>query len=217
MRHLDVLGLDPTPWGTIDARMREWQQERIADEREDLLVLVEHPEVVTVGPKARSEGQRPPDGYAVAEADRGGGLTWHGPGQLVAYPIVRWDLSGEQDVRAVIHRLEAWIILALSRLGIEGHRDERMQGVWVDGRKIASIGLSFLCWVSRHGLTVNIDTPAGRVEGLAGCGLSPDTTTSLAALGRQVRREDLVAALLDTCEEALGRRPRPAPATGDKG
>tara|TARA_Y100001958_G_C21246955_1_gene577809 strand:+ start:4896 stop:5525 length:630 start_codon:yes stop_codon:yes gene_type:complete len=208
MREMDVLRLDVTPWEVTDALMRERQQERIRGEREDLIIFVEHPEVVTVGPRARSEGHAPPADYATASTDRGGGLTWHGPGQLVVYPVVHWDLDGEANVAAVIHRLEAWVILALAEVGIEGHRDERMQGVWVAGRKVCSIGLSFLRWVSRHGLTVNLDTPSGRVEALAGCGLQPDMTTSLRALGHHVERETLVDALLKTAPQALVRAPR---------
>ena len=208
MREMDVLRLDVTPWEVTDALMRERQQERIRGEREDLIIFVEHPEVVTVGPRARSEGHAPPADYATASTDRGGGLTWHGPGQLVVYPVVHWDLDGEANVAAVIHRLEAWVILALAEVGIEGHRDERMQGVWVAGRKVCSIGLSFLRWVSRHGLTVNLDTPSGRVEALAGCGLQPDMTTSLRALGHHVDREILVDALLKTAPQALVREPR---------
>ena len=208
MREMDVLRLDVTPWEVTDALMRERQQERIRGEREDLILFVEHPEVVTVGPRARSEGHAPPADYATASTDRGGGLTWHGPGQLVVYPVVQWDLHGEANVAAVIHRLEAWVILALAEVGIEGHRDERMQGVWVAGRKVCSIGLSFLRWVSRHGLTVNLDTPSGRVEALAGCGLQPDMTTSLRALGHHVERETLVDALLKTAPQALVRAPR---------
>ena len=208
MREMDVLRLDVTPWEVTDALMRERQQERIREEREDLIIFVEHPEVVTVGPRARSEGHAPPADYATASTDRGGGLTWHGPGQLVVYPVVLWDLDGEANVAAVIHRLEAWVILALAEVGIEGHRDERMQGVWVAGRKVCSIGLSFLRWVSRHGLTVNLDTPSGRVEALAGCGLQPDMTTSLRALGHHVERETLVDALLKTAPQALTREPR---------
>jgi lipoyl(octanoyl) transferase len=208
MREMDVLRLDVTPWEVTDALMRERQQERIRREREDLIIFVEHPEVVTVGPRARSEGHAPPSDYASASTDRGGGLTWHGPGQLVVYPVVHWDLDGEANVAAVIHRLEAWVILALAEVGVEGHRDERMQGVWVSGRKVCSIGLSFLRWVSRHGLTVNLDTPSGRVEALAGCGLQPDMTTSLRALGHHVERETLVDALLKTAPQALVRDPR---------
>ena len=80
-----------------------------------------------------------------------------------------------------------------------------MQGVWVDGHKIASIGLSFLRWVSRHGFTINVDTPAGRVENLSGCGMSPKTTTSLNALGHEVKEIGIINSLLKTSEEVLGR------------
>jgi lipoyl(octanoyl) transferase len=110
-------------------------------------------------------------------------------------------------VAAVIHRLEGWVISALAELGIEAHRDDRMQGVWVEGRKVCSIGLSFLRWVSRHGLTVNLDTPAGRVEALAGCGLRPDMTTSLRALGHNVERAAMVDAMLRTAAQSLNREP----------
>lgn len=207
MRTIDVLHLEVTPWEVTDAAMRGQQHERIRGEREDLLIFVEHPEVVTVGPRARNEGQAPPSDYATASTDRGGGLTWHGPGQLVVYPIVHWDLDGEANVAAVIHRLEGWVIAALAELGIEAHRDERMQGVWVEGRKVCSIGLSFLRWVSRHGLTVNLDTPPGRVEALAGCGLQPDMTTSLRALGHDVKRTTMVDAMLRTAAQSLNRAP----------
>ena len=87
-----------------------------------------------------------------------------------------------------------------SSLNIRGGRDHRMQGVWVDGHKICSIGLSFLRWVSRHGFTINIDTPPGRVEGVAGCGLTTDTTTSLANLGYNVELQAVKQALLDTMQ-----------------
>ena len=207
MRTIDVLHLEVTPWEVTDAAMRGQQHERIRGEREDLLIFVEHPEVVTVGPRARNEGQAPPSDYATASTDRGGGLTWHGPGQLVVYPIVHWDLDGEANVAAVIHRLEGWVIAALAELGIEAHRDERMQGVWVEGRKVCSIGLSFLRWVNRHGLTVNLDTPPGRVEALAGCGLQPDMTTSLRALGHDVKRTAMVDAMLRTAAQSLNRAP----------
>ncbi len=79
-----------------------------------------------------------------------------------------------------------------------------MQGVWVDGRKVCSIGLSFLRWVSRHGFSVNLNTPTGRVEGVAGCGLVADTTTSLSALGYEVADEAFVQALLPVVRSTLG-------------
>ena len=127
--------------------MKEMQQHRIADEISDTLILVEHPEVVTVGPKAIREGVVV-DGYPTVRTDRGGGITWHGPGQLVAYPIVKWRLE-EQSIRTIIGRLEDWAIKAFADCGIGAYKDPSMQGTWVDGHKICSIGLSFLHWVRR--------------------------------------------------------------------
>ena len=76
-----------------DEMMRSMQSARINDEIEDTILICEHQEVVTVGPRARNDGITPPEGYATSPVDRGGGLTWHGPGQLVVYPIIKWDLE----------------------------------------------------------------------------------------------------------------------------
>tara|TARA_B100000131_G_scaffold236705_1_gene228749 strand:- start:4226 stop:4900 length:675 start_codon:yes stop_codon:yes gene_type:complete len=192
--------------------MRELQKQRIGDLIPDTLIFVEHPEVVTIGPKAIRE-EIVVKGYPTSTTDRGGGVTWHGPGQLVAYPIVKWGI-GEQSVRSVIGRLEDWAIDALSELGIEAYKDSAMQGAWVDGHKVCSIGLSFLHWVSRHGMSINFDTPGNRVEELEGCGTKPGTHTSLAKLGyledlsgKKIDSGRLVDALISTCQKHLGRKP----------
>jgi lipoate-protein ligase B len=201
---VDVRDLGIVPYEEAQALMRELQQQRINGEIEDTLLVLEHPEVVTVGPRARNDGIAPPDGYPSVAVDRGGGLTWHGPGQVVGYPIVKWGKrQGEASVADIIHIIEGWIINTLAAFDIHGVRDERMQGVWVDGRKVASIGLSFLRWVSRHGFSVNLNTPTGRVEGLAGCGLAADTTTSLAKLGYDISPASFVEALLPVVRATL--------------
>ena len=188
-----------------DELMRNMQSKRINDEIEDTILVCEHEEVVTVGPRARNDGIIPPEGYVTSPVDRGGGLTWHGPGQLVVYPIIKWDLEGESNVKAVISILEEWVIASLGQLGIEGRRDERMQGVWVGNNKICSIGLSFLRWTSRHGLTINYNTPPGRVEMVSGCGLDEDTTTSLKALGHEVSKQMVLDSLTSNIE-SLSRK-----------
>ena len=200
MRQLKITKLGKIGHSESDELMRVMQSKRINDEIDDTILLCEHEEIVTVGPRARNDGINPPLGYATSPVDRGGGLTWHGPGQLVIYPIIKWDLEGESNVKAVITILEKWVISALSNIGIEGRRDERMQGVWVGENKICSIGLSFLRWTSRHGLTINCNTPQGRVEMVSGCGLGQDTTTSLAALGFGVTTEMVMQALIETIE-----------------
>ncbi|MDA8531005.1 lipoyl(octanoyl) transferase LipB [Candidatus Poseidonia alphae] len=181
--------------------MKSLQAQRINDEIPDTLLILEHQEVVTVGPRARNDGIRPPEDYPTQAVDRGGGLTWHGPGQIVCYPVFKWGLrKKEASVAEIITKIEQWVIDALRLLNINGERDQRMQGVWVDGHKICSIGLSFLRWVSRHGFTVNVNTPPGRVESVAGCGLTKDTTTSLANLGYEVDGQAVKQALLDAMQ-----------------
>ena len=204
MREFVVNHLGRVTHSDADELMRVMQAKRIDDEIIDTMLICEHDEVVTVGPRARNDGITPPEGYATNPVDRGGGLTWHGPGQLVIYPIFKWDLEGEANVKAVIAILEQWVIEALSVHGIVGKRDERMQGVWIGNNKICSIGLSFLRWTSRHGLTINYNTPPGRVEMVSGCGLGTDTTTSLSALGIEISKEMLIESLLDNTS-ALSR------------
>lgn len=202
VHRLDVVG-----HSVLDEQMRELQRKRIADEIGDTLIFVEHPEVVTAGRRTKRDLAIPPPGYSVFEVDRGGGLTWHGPGQLVVYPIFKWTLPGERSVRGVIEKLETWIIASLASLGIESGHDPRMHGVWVSGCKIASIGLSFQHWVTRHGLSINLSTPPGRVEGFAGCALTAGTTTSLHAItGRMIERREIETALLENLQSCLQRR-----------
>jgi lipoate-protein ligase B len=198
---VDIQELGIVPYGDSLNMMKSLQSQRINDEIPDTLLILEHHEVVTVGPRARNDGIRPPEDYPTEAVDRGGGLTWHGPGQIVCYPIFNWGLRDQEaSVAEIITKIEQWVINALSTLNIHGVRDHRMQGVWVDGHKICSIGLSFLRWVSRHGFTINIDTPPGRVEGVAGCGLTTDTTTSLANLGYDVELQAVKQALLETMQ-----------------
>ena len=204
-RDVEIIHLGEIPYQEALDLMKELQLQRIDDQIPDTLLLLNHPEIVTVGPRATNDGIKAPQGYPSHTVDRGGGLTWHGPGQLVGYPIFKWDLEGETSVAAIISLLEQWIISTLDDLGIKSSRDDRMQGVWVDDKKICSIGLSFLRWVSRHGFSINIDTPSGRVEGLAGCGLESKTTTSLARLDYQISIEQFTQSLLKNMQSTVNR------------
>ncbi|MEC7988854.1 MAG: lipoate-protein ligase B, partial [Candidatus Thermoplasmatota archaeon] len=130
---LDVRILGEVPYEDAQALMKELQQQRIEGAVPDTLLILSHPEVVTVGPRARNDGIRPPADYTTVAVDRGGGLTWHGPGQVVGYPIVKWgEREGEASVADIIYIIEGWLIETLAIFGVEGERDERMQGVWVD-------------------------------------------------------------------------------------
>jgi len=206
MQSVDIRILGIVEYTDALELMSALQQQRINEEIPDTILFLEHPEIVTVGPRARNDGIVPPSDYKSHPVDRGGGLTWHGPGQLVVYPIIHWNKDDERSVSDIISKIESWVIAGLETLGIVGYRDERMQGVWVDDKKICSIGLSFLRWVSRHGFTINYDTPDGRVENLAGCGLTEATTTSLSNLGTRVTRQQLEDALLQSISIILDRR-----------
>lgn len=206
IRIVSVMDLGVTEYEVSLEIMKKLQQKRIDDHIIDTIIFLQHPEVVTVGPRARNDGVMPPSGYPTFPVDRGGGLTWHGPGQLVAYPIFKWDKDDEKSVAQIISKLEGWIISTLKSLNIESNTDDRMQGVWVKGKKISSIGLSFLRWTSRHGFTINYDTPESRVEGLAGCGLDTDTTTCLSRLGHKVSIEQLKEKLIQTMPANLDRQ-----------
>ena len=200
----------------LDITMAKLQQQRIKDEIMDTVILVEHPEIVTLGPKAQRDGALDDPAisdYPTRVVDRGGGMTYHGPGQLVVYPIIKWQV-GEQSVRNIINRLEDWVMAALADCGIEGYRDDRMMGVWLEGYKVCSIGLAFKHWVSRHGLALNYNTNPNRVESLSCCGLPAGMTTSLQALGhthdlegRILDRVRLEEALLVLAEQYLDRVP----------
>ena len=213
MKKIQVLRAGIAEHSHISEIMIKMQQKRINDEIIDSIILVEHPEVVTIGPKANREGVVVSDDYKQTVVDRGGGITWHGPGQLVAYPIVKWE-NDEQSVRKIINKIEDLIIKTLNDLDIDGYRDPAMMGVWVDGKKICSIGLAFLHWVSRHGLALNYATPGNRIENLACCGLDIGTTTSLEKLGyttnndgEKITKKLLEDTLISNIEEILNRIP----------
>ena len=206
MPSVDIRNLGIVEYTDALELMSTLQQQRINNEIPDTILFLEHPEIVTVGPRARNDGIAAPSDYRSHPVDRGGGLTWHGPGQLVVYPIVHWNKDDEKSVADIIAKIESWVIAALASLDIEGYRDERMQGVWVDGKKICSIGLSFLRWVSRHGFTINYNTPPGRVENLAGCGLNKFTTTSLRELNYATTQQEIQSALVLVIRKYLNRR-----------
>ena len=205
MRQVEVRRLGQVEYATAQQLMRELQNQRLNGDIGDTLLICSHPEIVTIGPGARRDGVVVPSDYDTTNVDRGGGITWHGPGQLVVYPIFKWDMEDEANVKKITSKIEIWAIHALELLGIQAKTDDRMQGVWVNGSKVGSVGLAFMRWVSRHGFTVNYATPKGRVETLDGCGLSAGTTTSLDRIGFDINEDDLVQALIQTMPGVLGR------------
>ncbi len=212
MTEIRILRCGKVQYKEMSDLMKSLQRKRIDDLIDDTVLFVEHPEIVTIGPKANRD-QVVVDGYPTCLTDRGGGVTWHGPGQLVIYPIIKWKLS-EQSVRGIISILEDWAIAALELCGVLAYKNSEMQGAWVDGHKVCSIGLSFLHWVSRHGMSINIATPENRVENLEGCGIKAGLHTSLSRLGYSedpsgapIDSLRVQESLISTCEKFLGRKP----------
>jgi lipoate-protein ligase B len=154
---------------------RELAQMRAKGEIPDTLVLVEHEHVITLGRKTSPPNFRAQN-IPVFQVERGGDATYHGPGQLVGYPIV---LLADHDVRRHVRNMEEAIIRTVRTYGIEGERLEGHPGVWVQGRKLASIGVTVTDWVTYHGLALNVNTDLTYFELIRPCGLDPTMMTSM--------------------------------------
>ena len=198
----DIIQAGNSSHDEIDQLMVQLQERRIKDEIRDTLIFVEHPEIVTVGRRGMLDNIQAPEGFASSNVDRGGGLTWHGPGQLVGYPIFKWK---EESVRTVITKIEDWILSSLLLVNIAGVRNDAMQGVWFNGYKIASIGLAFSKWVSRHGFDINLNTPDNRIESVEGCGLPIGQHTSLSKFDYDISIEQMQKLLIKTMPAILDR------------
>jgi lipoyl(octanoyl) transferase len=167
----------------------------------DRFLFVEHPHVVTLGRNAK-EGQvlaspaiLERSGIAFEETDRGGGATYHGPGQVVGYPIL--DLrEWKRDVRAYFRGVEQFLIDALASLGVEAERslERGHEGVWVGGAKIAAIGIHISRWITSHGFALNVDTDLSYFQYIVPCGLTKPVC-SLRSVGCTANREQVKEAI----------------------
>jgi lipoyl(octanoyl) transferase len=179
-------------------------QQRIAAERKqglgsDHLLFVEHPHVVTIGRNGHEENVLATEetlrraGIELYETDRGGDVTYHGPGQIVGYPIM--DLrEWKRDVGAFVRGIEEVLIDTLADFGIEARRVAKCTGVWVDEGKIAAIGIHLSRWISTHGWALNIATDLRYFQYIVPCGLAKPVT-SMTELGVRANPEDVKAAL----------------------
>jgi len=180
----------------LDLQHHLWSK-RVEEKVPDLLLFLEHPHVITLGRRGdRSHLLVSPDILEVMKipifhTERGGEVTYHGPGQLVAYPIFNLRAYGYRLIQYV-SQLEEVIISILRDFGIEGRRDSSLRGVWVDGEKIASIGVAIKRWVSLHGFALNYATDLKYFDLINPCGLSGKKMTSMEkVLGKEVLKEPL--------------------------
>jgi lipoate-protein ligase B len=197
---------------TVDLQKRLAAEVASAPEERAYLVLVEHnPPVITLGRSAKGPGNvlapsetLAREGIEVHESSRGGDVTYHGPGQLVGYPILRLDLHG-RDVRRYLRDLEEVLIRLLVRFGVEGRRTEGLTGVWVGNYKIAAIGVAVSHWVTYHGFALNVEPNLSHFGLIVPCGIRDKGVTSLArVLGRPVTVAEVKPPLVECVAEVFG-------------
>lgn len=173
---------------------REVHAQVVAGERPNVTLLLEHPAVYTAG-KLTEDHERPQDGTPVIDVDRGGKITWHGPGQLVGYPIVA--LQRKLDVVGHVRRIEEMLIGVCADLGLETTRVKGRSGVWLTRggleRKIAQIGIRVSQNVTMHGFSLNVNCDLGWTETIVPCGIDDaEVTTLVRELGRDITIQDVL-------------------------
>jgi lipoate-protein ligase B len=184
--------------------MRELRRERRAGTVGDTLLLVEHDPVFTVGVQG-DDGETFPPGIPVHRVERGGKSTFHGPGQLVGYPIVDLVPRGK-DVRRFVHDVEELVVRTVADFGVRAERVAGKRGVWVDGeRKIASVGVAIEEWISYHGFALNVSTDLRAFETFHPCGFEGKVMTSLEhELGRSVGLNEVIPPAIRAWQQLFG-------------
>ena len=195
-------------------------QKRLVEQRKagaipDQLLLLEHPPVITLGVKTRKDRSHivvtPEElerqGVEVFESGRGGDVTYHGPGQLVGYPIL--DLQPDRrDVHRYVRDLEEVLIRAAGNFGIDSHRSPGLTGTWVGDRKLAAIGVRIARWVTSHGFALNVSTNLGHFGLIVPCGIADKGVTSITELcGVPVAMTEVQDAVLDAFCAVFTRKP----------
>jgi lipoyl(octanoyl) transferase len=215
MRALDVRRLGRVPYDEAVALQQQIVQERGAGQVPDTLLLLEHPHVVTLGVKARSGTANivaTPDalaarGVSVHGTGRGGDVTYHGPGQLVGYPIL--DLKPDRcDVHQYVRDLEEVLIRTAATFGVAAARMQGLTGVWVGTEKLAAIGVRISRWITSHGFAFNVHTDLSYFGLIVPCGIRDRGVTSLARiLNRPVGLDEVGAVLAGHFCEVFERSP----------
>ncbi len=199
-----------TPYAEAWELQRELVRLRRADEIPDTLLILEHPPVFTVGRAAKDaanlgagEGYLRSLGAEVFWSDRGGDATFHGPGQIVAYPILRLR---DRDTHKYLRGLEEVVIRTLGEYGLEGWRHPEYTGAWVGPNKIAAVGVKFSSgWIASHGFALNVGTDLSWFERITPCGIREFGVTSLEReLGREVPMADVEAGIVRRFREVFG-------------
>jgi lipoyl(octanoyl) transferase len=202
---------DPVAYPEAVAVMEAHADAIRRDGAPELIWLLEHPPLYTAGTSAKARDLVAPGGLPVFQTGRGGSYTYHGPGQRVAYLMLDLAARGK-DIRCFVRRIEAWVIEALSRFGVEGYLREGRVGIWVAcpdkgpgaEDKIAAIGIRIRRWVSFHGVSINVAPNLNHFNGINPCGITDQGVTSLSDLGRNISIPDIDQALAATFPNHFG-------------
>jgi lipoyl(octanoyl) transferase len=185
---------------------------RVEEELPDLLLLLEHPHVITLGRRGhRTHLKASPEileamKIPIFHVERGGDITYHGPGQMVVYPLLDLKDYGYRLIRYV-DQLEEVILHVLKDFGIAGEKDSRNRGVWANGNKIASIGVAIKRWVSFHGFALNYKTDLKYFDLMDPCGLVGEKMTSMAnILGKEISRKELAERIMFHFKEIFKKK-----------
>ena len=212
-RPLVVQHAGVVPYAAGLALQDELVRRRRSGEVPDTLVLLEHPHVITLGSSSdradvlAGEDERARLGIELFEAGRGGGVTYHGPGQLVVYPIL--DLKPDRkDLHAYLRDLEAVLIGVAAELGVHAHRREGLTGVWTSRGKLAAIGVRVSSqWIASHGVALNVAPDLSYFDSIVPCGLTGEAVTSLEReLGRPVDAAQVAGAFVGRFAEVFGHQ-----------
>jgi lipoyl(octanoyl) transferase len=214
---LHVTNLGRSRYGDTWELQRRLFELRMEGKIDDVLLLTEHEHVYTIGKGGdenhllASTQELQTDGVEVFRIDRGGDITYHGPGQVVGYPIL--DLNGYfRDIHRYLRSLEEVIIRALGQFGIQAGREEGMTGAWVSGEKIAAIGVKVSRWRTMHGFALNVNTDLTKFSRIIPCGIFHKGVTSIQKiLGREVPLGEVEESLTTSFSSVFGCTPVPVP------
>jgi lipoate-protein ligase B len=215
---VEVAWLGQVPYAEMLVRQQARHQQVVQRSQPEALFLLEHPPTVTLGSHRSAQHLLGSTqdlacrGIAFCETNRGGDITYHGPGQLVAYPILALT-AGEQDIRAYVGHLEEVLIRTSADFGVRAERLAGLRGIWVGNDKLAAIGVRVAQWVTMHGFALNVDVDLNGFKVMVPCGLSGRGVTSLATLCRPAPSlAQVVPRVVCHFEEVLQRSAAPVPA-----
>ena len=218
MHHVVVHDFGTVPYDVAFRLQRETVERLQSGGKEEALYLLEHPHVITRGRNASGSTLRAgrdlleSRGVALVQTDRGGDITYHGPGQLVGYPILQLEPE-RRDIRRYVTDVEEMLIRTLSEFSIAARRNAAHRGVWIGDRKIASVGIRISRWVTSHGFALNVNTDLSYFSLIVPCGIENCRMTSMASeLGCSVDMQEIKRAAVRAFSSVFGREAALAPA-----